>query len=93
MSASAVPICPSCTSDSAAWTIDSPVRAHDRAIIDPSGIRLLGLLAPDEGLEPIDRPVITCGSCGILATDPTLRDAVLSAATAASRGLPPRFDA
>ena len=93
MSASAVPLCPSCTSDTATWTIDSPVRAHDRVVIDPSGIRVLGLVAPDDGLEPVDRPVITCGACGVLATDPTLRDAVLSAATAASRGLAPRFDA
>ena len=93
MSPSAVPLCPACNSTSAAWQIDSPVRAHDRAIIDPSGISLHGLHAPEDGLEPVDRPEIQCVACGASATDEALRDAVLAAATAASRGESPRFDA
>ena len=56
MTASASPLCPACHSPEAAWEIDSPVRALDRVILDPSGLRLLGLVTPNEGLEPIDRP-------------------------------------
>ncbi len=93
MSPTAVPLCPACNSVSAAWVIDSPVRAHDRVAIDPAGMRLLGLHAPDEGLEPVDRPNIACSACGAAATDPVLRDAVLAAASAAARGESPRFDA
>jgi hypothetical protein len=93
MSPSAVPLCPACQSPTAAWQIDSPVRAHDRTVIDPAGIRLLGLRTPDDGLEPVDRPEIVCAACGIEATDSILRDAVLAAATAAARGESPRFDA
>ncbi len=93
MSPSAVPICPICQSSSAAWQIDSPVRAVDRVVVDPSGLNLLGLHAPAEGLEPVDRPVITCVACNASATEPTLRDAVLAAASAAARGESPRFDA
>lgn len=93
MSPSAVPLCPACQSPTAAWQIDSPVRAHDRAVIDPTGMRLLGLRAPDGGLEPVDHPEITCAACGAAATEAILRDAVLAAATAASRGESPRFDA
>lgn len=93
MSPSAVPLCPACQSSEAAWQIDSPVRAFDRVVINPSGLQLLGLQAPADGLEPLDHPVIACTACGIEATDPALRDAVLSAASAASRGESPRFDA
>jgi hypothetical protein len=93
VSPSAVPLCPACKSPSAAWQIDSPVRAHDRSVIDPAGLRLLGLLAPEGGLEPVDRPEIACVACGAAATDATLRDTVLAAATAAARGESPRFDA
>lgn len=93
MSPSAVPVCPACQSPTAAWQIDSPVRAHDRAVIDPTGMKLLGLRTPDDGLEPVDRPEITCVACGVPATEAVLRDAVLAAATAASRGESPRFDA
>ena len=93
MSPSAVPLCPACHSTSVAWQIDSPVRALDRAIIGASGIALHGLHAPEDGLEPVDRPEITCVACGASATDEALRDAVLVAATAASRGESPRFDA
>jgi hypothetical protein len=93
MSATAVPLCPSCASPAAAWQIDSPVRAHDRVMVDPAGIRLLGLHAPAEGLEPVDRPVIACGACSAPAEDVALRDSILTAATAASRGAAPRFDA
>jgi hypothetical protein len=93
VSPSAVPLCPSCHSPTAAWQIDSPVRAHDRALIDPSGMTLLGLRTPDDGLEPVDHPEIQCAACGAEAVEPALRDAVLAAATAASRGEPARFDA
>jgi len=93
MSPSAAPLCPSCHSPTAAWEIDSPVRAIDRAVLDPSGLQLLGLAAPEEGLEPLDHPEIRCAACAVPATEPVLRDAVLAAATAATRGEPPRFDA
>ena len=93
MTASAAPLCPTCQGPEAAWEIDSPVRALDRVILDPSGLRLLGLVAPSEGLEPVDHPEIRCAACRATATDGTLRDAVLAAATAASRGEAPRFDA
>jgi hypothetical protein len=93
VTASAVPLCPACHSPAAAWRIDSPVRAHDRAIVDPTGLRLLGLIAPDGGLEPVDRPEIVCAACGVAAADGALRDTVLTAASAAARGEPPRFDA
>lgn len=93
VTASAAPLCPACHSPAAAWEIDSPVRALDRAVLDPSGLRLLGLVTPDEGLEPVDRPVIRCAACRADATDETLRDTVLTAATAATRGEAPRFDA
>jgi hypothetical protein len=91
--ASAAPLCPACHSPKAAWESDSPVRALDRAILDPSGLRLLGLAVPDEGLEPVDRPEIRCAACHAPATDGAVRDQVLAAATAATRGEPPRFDA
>lgn len=93
MSASAAPLCPACHSPQTAWEIDSPVRALDRVILDPTGLRTLGLVAPSEGLEPVDRPEIRCAACRAAATDASLRDAVLAAATAASRGETPRFDA
>jgi hypothetical protein len=93
MTASAAPLCPACHSPAAAWEIDSPVRALDRVILDPAGIRLLGLAAPAEGLEPVDRPEIRCAACRVPAMEAALRDAVLGAATAATRGEPPRFDA
>jgi hypothetical protein len=93
VSPSAVPLCPTCKSPTAAWRIDSPVRAHDRALVDPKGIRLLGLITPDGGLEPVDRPEIVCAACGTAATESALRDTVLAAASAAARGEPPRFDA
>ncbi|HSO30388.1 MAG TPA: hypothetical protein VLS28_10825 [Candidatus Sulfomarinibacteraceae bacterium] len=93
VSASAAPLCPVCHSPAAAWEIDSPVRALDRVTLDPSGLTLLGLVAPPEGLEPLGHPEIHCAACRAAATESTLRDAVLAAATAASRGEAPRFDA
>jgi hypothetical protein len=93
MSPSAAPLCPSCQSPTAAWEIDSPVRAIDRAVLDPSGLQLLGLAAPDSGLEPLDHPDIRCAACAMPAIETVLRDAVLTAATAATRGEAPRFDA
>lgn len=93
MSPSASPLCPECHSPTAAWEIDSPVRAIDRAVLDPNGLQLLGLAAPEDGLEPLDRPEIRCAACSAPATQTLLRDAVLAAATAATRGEPPRFDA
>lgn len=93
MSPTAVPLCPACGSATAAWRIDSPVRALDRVVIDPTGLQLLGLRAPDEGLEPMGHPAIMCVACAVAATDATLRDAILAAASAAVRGATPRFDA
>ncbi len=93
MTASAAPLCPACHSPAAAWEIDSPVRALDRVVLDPQGLRLLGLIAPEDGLEPVDRPLIRCVACREPATDVALRDAVLAAASAATRGEAPRFDA
>ena len=93
MSSSAVPLCPACHSPAAAWEIESPVRAVDRVIVDPSGMRQLGLHAPGDGLEPVDRPDIRCVTCRVPATESALRDAVLTAASAATRGESPRFDA
>ncbi len=93
MSPSAVPLCPACGSAAAAWRIDSPVRALDRVVIDPTGLQLLGLQTPDAGLEPVDHPGIACVACGIAATDASLRDTILAAASAAARGEAPRFDA
>ncbi|TAK01552.1 MAG: hypothetical protein EPO36_05070 [Chloroflexota bacterium] len=93
MTASAAPLCPACHSPTASWEIDSPVRAIDRVVLDPGGLRVLGLAAPKEGLEPVDRPDIRCAACRAPATDGALRDQVLTAATAATRGEPPRFDA
>lgn len=93
MTATAAPLCPACHSPTAAWQIDSPVRALDRAILDPGGLRLLGLMAPADGLEPVDRPEIRCAACGAPALDGALRDQVLGAASAATRGELPRFDA
>jgi hypothetical protein len=69
------------------------VRALDRTILDPSGLRLLGLVAPGEGLEPVDRPEIRCAACHVPATEAGLRDQILTAASAATRGEAPRFDA
>ncbi len=93
MSPTAVPLCPACQSPDAAWQIDSPVRALDRVVIDFTGLRLQGLHAPTEGLEPVGHPDIACATCGAPATDPTLRDTVLAAASAVARGESPRFDA
>jgi len=93
VTASGAPLCPACQSPTAAWEIDSPVRALDRAILHPGGLRLLGLAAPAEGLEPVDRPEIRCAACHVPASGGTLRDQVLAAATAANRGEAPRFDA
>jgi hypothetical protein len=92
VTASAVPACPHCGDPAARWTIDSPVRAHDRVRLDTEGLEELGLVVPDGGLEPLDRPIIACASCGEPAFD-AVRDAVLRAATAAARGEAPRFDA
>jgi hypothetical protein len=93
VSPTAAPLCPNCQSPAAAWEIDSPVRAIDRAVLDPSGLHLLGLATPEDGLEPVDRPEIRCAACGTPASGGSLRDGVLAAATAATRGEAPRFDA
>ncbi len=88
-----MPLCPACESPLAAWEIDSPVRALDRVVLDPAGIRLLGLATPEDGLEPVDRPEIRCAACRTPAGAVLLRDQVLAAASAATRGQAPRFDA
>lgn len=93
MTATGVPLCPACQSPTAAWEIDSPVRAVDRVEIDARGLRILGLTTPAEGLEPVDRPVIRCAACGSLAETSIIRDAVLAAASAVTKGEAPRFDA
>ncbi|MEO8462495.1 MAG: hypothetical protein ABI555_04735 [Chloroflexota bacterium] len=93
MTTAATPLCPTCHSPAAAWQIDSPVRAHDRVTVDLSGLQLAGLHVPEEGLEPVDRPTITCLSCNAHTHDEPTRAAVLAAATAAARGESPRFDA
>lgn len=93
MSASGAPLCPVCQSATAAWEIDSPVRALDRVVLQAGGVQLVGLVAPDEGLEPVDRPQIRCAACRTPAIEERLREAVLVAATAAHRGEAPRFDA
>lgn len=93
MTATAVPACPRCGDPAASWVIDSPVRAFDRVRLDTAGLEEVGLVRPDAGLEPVDRPVVTCGSCGEAATEGAVRDAVLRAAVAIGRGETPRFDA
>lgn len=90
---SAAPLCPACHSPAAAWEVESPVRAMDRTLLDLTGLRLLGLGAPADGLEPLGPPEIRCAACHATAEDVALRDAVLGAATAAARGETPRFDA
>lgn len=93
MTSSAVPACPRCGDPGAGWTIDSPVRAHERVRLDTGGLEEIGLVVPDGGLEPLDRPIIACATCAEVVTDGDVRDAVLRAATAAARGEAPRFDA
>jgi hypothetical protein len=61
--------------------IDSPVAAIDRVRIDRSGLKLVGLVKPAEGFEPLGRPVIRCVACGAVAEAPPLRGAILAAAT------------
>lgn len=93
MTGSAVPACPHCGDPTAGWTIDSPVRAHERVRLDTAGLHELGLIVPEAGLEPVDRPIVACAVCGEVESVGPVREAVLRAATATLRGEAPRFDA
>jgi hypothetical protein len=78
-----LPACPACGAVDG-WIIESPVAAIDRARVDASGLELLGLFAPEDGLEPIGRPAIACAACATIADIEELRVAVLGAATTRS---------
>lgn len=80
MSAVGLPACPACGAASG-WVIDSPVSATDRVQVDADGVQLIGLVVPDDGLEPLGRPTIWCAACEAIALGEELRDAVLGAAT------------
>jgi hypothetical protein len=77
------PACPACSA-SEGWMIDSPVSATDRLRLDASGVHLLGLFPPEEGLEPLGHPIISCAACATIAEAEELRAAVLGAATTGS---------
>ena len=83
MTAVALPACPACGA-AGGWVIDSPVSATDRVQVDANGVQLLGLVVPDDGLEPLGHPAIWCASCEAIAESEHLRDAVLGAAMARS---------
>jgi len=81
MTAVALPACPDCGS-AEGWIIDSPVVAIDRVTVDATGVHEVGLVQPEDGLEPHGHPVIWCAACETIAIGEDLRDAVLDAATA-----------
>ncbi|MCI0347273.1 MAG: hypothetical protein L0221_17815 [Chloroflexi bacterium] len=83
MSAVGLPACPACGASSG-WVIDSPVSATDRVEVDANGVRVIGLVVPDDGLEPLGHPAIWCAACEAIAIGEGLRDAVLGAAMARS---------
>ena len=76
----AIPACPACTATEG-WIIESPVSATDRVRLDDSGVHDLGLVAPEEGFEPLGHPTIRCAACETIAEVEDLRAAVLGAAT------------
>ena len=78
------PVCPSCSDPEPAWEIASPVRATDLVRFDAGGLTEVGLFPPDDGLEPLGRPVVTCASCGTAAEDVT-SESVLKAVVAAGK--------
>lgn len=83
MTAVGLPACPACGA-AAGWVIDSPVSATDRVEVDRDGVRVVGLVVPDDGLEPLGHPAIWCPACEAIALGEDLRDAVLGAAMARS---------
>ena len=83
MTAVSLPACPACGAASG-WVIDSPVRATDRVEVDADGVTVVGLVTPDDGLEPLGRPTIWCAACEAIAAGEDVRDAVLGAAMARS---------
>jgi hypothetical protein len=78
------PSCPACSDPAPAWEIASPVMAEDRVRFDAAGLTEMGLFAPEYGLAPHGRPVITCAACGT-AADAVVGEAVLQAVVATSR--------
>ena len=78
------PSCPACSDPAARWEIVSPVAAEDRVLVDPDGMTELGLFVPDDGLEPLGRPVVRCGACRTAASD-AVAEVVLQAATGAGK--------
>jgi hypothetical protein len=86
------PSCPSCSDPEPAWEIASPVRAIDRLRFDAAGLTELGLFPPEEGIEPLGRPVISCVACGTLASA-EIGEAVLKAVIATGQPLRPARDA
>jgi hypothetical protein len=79
MSAVALPACPACGAASG-WMIDSPVGATDRVEVTGDGVQIVGLVVPEDGLEPLGHPVIWCAACEVIAELESLREAVLGAA-------------
>ena len=73
------PTCPACGRTDG-WIIDSPVGAIDRVRLDGSGLTEVGLFAPDDGFDPLGRPLISCAGCETVAEGEELRAAVLVAA-------------
>lgn len=78
-----LPACPSCSDPDPRWEIASPVAAEDRVRLDAAGMIELGLFKPEEGLEPLGRPVVRCVACGAVAGEDT-GSAVLRAAVSAT---------
>jgi len=78
------PVCPTCSDPEPAWEIASPVRANDLVRFDAAGLKELGLFPPEEGMEPLGRPVVSCVACGTVAGDETA-EGVLRAVVAAAR--------
>lgn len=79
-----VPTCPACSEPGSRWEITSPVAAEDRVLVEPEGMTELGLFTPDDGIEPLGRPVIRCAACRAVAAEP-LADLVLQAAAGAGK--------
>jgi hypothetical protein len=80
----APPVCPSCADPEPAWEIASPVRATDLVRFDAAGLTEVGLFPPEDGLEPLGRPAVSCAACGTVAAAGT-SEAVLKALIAAGK--------
>ena len=72
------PVCPTCSDAAPAWEIASPVRANDLVRFDANGLKELGLFPPNDAMEPLGRPVVSCVACGTAAGEET-SDLVLKA--------------